>query len=127
MTTNDVMARLRAADEQDRGEAYRRGQEAGRGWACREARPNDLRRLEELDGAGSDDMISVFDNGQNKGVAWGLYETLHPQEEPDRAAVGAYWESVLGGGGQGLIDDADFARGFVEGALRVWDEVKDKL
>src|SRR5947209_6063528 len=44
-TMNDVITRLKAADELDRNMDYQAGREAGERWAQQEARPTQLRNL----------------------------------------------------------------------------------
>jgi hypothetical protein len=65
--------------------------------------------------------LEVYANGHNRGIPRHLSENIIGEEDVD------FWERVLGDGGSDRISDLDFARGFVEGALEVWDEVKDKL
>lgn len=50
---------------------------------------------------------------------WGEVKTIADQAE-------SFWQRVLGEH-KHRIESADFGQGFVDGALQVWDAVKDKL
>jgi hypothetical protein len=128
-TMDDVVARLRAADEMDRSEDYQEGRQAGEEWARDYARPRHLRRLRELADEPEFGLrnLDVFANGGNNGIAWDLYRYLHPRQDVDRVAVKVFWEEVLGDDGADRMEDVTFARGFCEGALDVWGKVEKKL
>ncbi len=55
-------------------------------------------------------------------VAW----AIDPEWEESLAAAEEFWEQRLGDEVR-VADDPQFVRGFVEGALELWREVKDKL
>ena len=58
----------------------------------------------------------------NAGIAGGLYRDINPRAEGDRSSVESFWEDALGGKWEALIEDADFATGFCEGALEIWNK-----
>jgi hypothetical protein len=126
---DEVIARLKAADDLDSKEEYQAGREAGETWAREDARPKELRALARLAEAeprfGIEGQLGIYANGMNRGIAWGLCEDLYPHEEC--RDVTTFWESILGDGGEDLIENHHFALGFCEGALDVWEKVKGKL
>jgi hypothetical protein len=122
----DVIARMKAAEELDSQETYQQGHKDGEEWARQEARPKALRRLESLM-AQQDDILGVWDNGMNSGIAWHLYQYLNPSLEVNRFDVKVFWESVLGENGHETISDYSYAKGFIEGTLEVWEQVQSKL
>jgi hypothetical protein len=129
-TMDDVIARLKAADEADNNEQRQRGVAAGARWAKDYARPRQLRRLhkEAVDAQhGLDYELGVFDNGMNQGIAVGLYGVILGAEDFDRDDAKNFWQEAIGDDGHELMDDFDFASGFCDGALDVWEKVADKL
>ncbi len=129
-TMDDVIARLKAADENDSNEQRQEGKEAGELWARDDARPRQLRRLlalDHLNGEGIDYHLGVYDNGMNHGIAWGLYAWLFNGDDFGNGDIDSFWEGAIGDGGREKIDDIDYASGFCEGALEVWEKVKGKL
>lgn len=76
---------------------------------------------------GLEGNLVLYTNGMYQGIAWGLYEGIAVYRDPDQHDVVAFWERALGQEWQSQIAEFDFARGFVEGALEVWDKVEDKL
>jgi hypothetical protein len=60
------------------------------------------------------------------GIGRALYWCLFPDRVPDRSEVEGFWLNALDTR-QHAIEIHDFARGFVEGALGVWEKVRGKL
>jgi hypothetical protein len=60
------------------------------------------------------------------GIGRSLYWRLFPDQSPDRSEIEAFWLNALDTRHQ-AIEVHDFARGFVEGALSVWEKVRGKL
>jgi hypothetical protein len=123
----DVIARLKAADEEDSSEAVQEGRAAGESWAREDARPKELRRLmrfwEQQEGA----RFHLEYAAKGAGIAKGLWNFLHPGEEGDWRDAEEFWEMTLGEGCGEKIEDVDYAYGFIDGATDVWDKVKDEL
>jgi hypothetical protein len=130
---DDVVARLRASKAKT-GDAFTiRGREAGREWAKDHAEAIQLERLdaytegdfgigctwqEWLEDPAPED--SAFGNDHH------LAEALSENPESfDRADGDGFWEFV--GASDEERSSGSFLVGFVEGALEVWNEVKDKL
>jgi hypothetical protein len=125
----DVVARLRAAEEMDRNKEYQQGFRAGEMWVREEARPKHLRLLEGLEDSeeGPAGSLEVFASEHEHGIAIGLYFVLHPRDEGSRQEARGFWDSILGDFGAERIEQLHFARGFVEGALAVWKAAKHKM
>jgi hypothetical protein len=126
----EVIARLKAADEADANEERQKGREVGERWAKRGARPRQLRRLDELI-SNSPYELEVCLLGFDKhvyGIAGGLYRAIHGrQNDIENIAVETFWENIVGENGRDRMEDLDFASGFCEGALEVWDQVRSEV
>jgi hypothetical protein len=124
---NEVVARLKAADELERSEEYQAGRTAGEAWAKEAATPRQLRRLVALaeDQYGITGHLHIFADSMNRGIGHGLADVMNPGQEFNLDSEG-FWIRVLGDDRQ-RIEDEDFARGFVDAAREVWEAVKGKL
>jgi hypothetical protein len=60
------------------------------------------------------------------GIGRALYWCLFPDRLPDRSEIECFWLNTLDDRQQ-AIEMHDFARGFIEGALGVWEKVRGKL
>jgi hypothetical protein len=60
------------------------------------------------------------------GIGRALYWCLFPDRVADRIEIEVFWLNVLETR-QHAIDVHDFARGFVEGALGMWEKVRGKF
>jgi hypothetical protein len=100
-----IVARMKAAAEEDAEREYQAGFKAGVNWARSAARPKELRRLSDGEYETADDFARL---------AW-------PEEDPSK-----FWVGITGDEDHRKIDD-DFVRGFGEGAEEVWDRVRRKL
>jgi hypothetical protein len=127
-TMDEVIARMKAAEERDSKEDYQAGVRCGENWAKLRATPKQLRRLQNAGGEGTsiEELLSAYARGLNRGIAWGLYVDLTGEADPDRRDVEQFVEGVLGVE-LASLDEWDFARGFIEGALDVWHKVENRL
>jgi hypothetical protein len=129
-TMEDVIKRLKAADELDSLETYQKGQKEGEQWAKTYARPRQLRSLDKEtrdDPYDVVDHIDMWNNNSNIGHEIGIFWAINGgEEEPDRSEAEAFWAKILEDN-KAMISDKDFAHGFVKGALRVWDAVESKI
>ena len=128
--SDDVVDRLRAAGEIAAKEEYEDGENAGRKWAKSTATPKELKRLE------------TYVNSANGNVDWWdvdcpnwcapfgaadyLVFALRLRDKDDHDAPNRFWTEALGNDTH-RIQDGDFLRGFGEGAIAIWEEVKDRL
>lgn len=123
-----AVERLRASKKRSDERELALGREAGAAWATNAAEAVELRRLQFFyDACRADDWDSFFDSGtgiDSYGVGERLFSVI-TAGEGDRNDGGRFWESIFGDGRQ-YPADAE-CRGFAEGALEIWDEVKDQL
>ncbi len=117
-------------EKKKKEEDSRAGREAGLKWALIQiARPERLRTLATFKEQRGDDLsaaLSVMNN--DGGIALGLY-TIVTGTKKCRDALDSldFWRSALGNSDPGRIQNLDFALGFIEEALEVWEALKDKL
>jgi hypothetical protein len=129
MNKEDIVKRMKAEAEEDSKEEYQEGYEMGKDWAQEYAKPRELRALDNLSRNSGCDLsvtLAVYVNGMNHSIAWGLWQAIYKQE-PNHDEVRRFWEEALGDDNADRIEDQDFARGFCEGALAIWEEVKDEV
>jgi hypothetical protein len=138
---DEVVARLRAADELDRNEDYRAGRAAGERWAEQEASPRQLRNLRrsvhESFNSLPQGLASVARDAAvawGPGVGWHVYfgtlgrvaVTTRAEIDAISAEADAFWRSTLGDDKR-RIESMSFGHGFVDGALGVWAKVESHL
>ncbi len=122
----EVIDRLRASRRRHESEQLALGNARGQSWARDQAEVGELILLERLrDECGRRDWDGLFMSGE--GDAYGSSEhfvfAIWPERDGDRGAATEFWEML----GIEHHPQDDFVRGFAEGALEVWDEVKDRL
>lgn len=109
-----VVERLRASKERVEATQLELGKTSGNRWAKEEAEYDELERIAEFDETGEDDPDVET-----------LQRLIDPTGEMIATSYGSwfvFWEKY------GHRDPTDaFARGFVEGAIEVYDEVADQL
>lgn len=143
----DVIQRLRASKQRGADALYRQGHEDGRRWASEQAEYDNLVRLEQLyeekrtgrdwekffdPRLGPDELtigeclmmavcpvLSVKANGET---------SIGNLVERDcwRHVCATFWKSIVGDD-DFKVDSPSYVRGFAEGALALWSEVKDRL
>jgi hypothetical protein len=129
-TLNDVIERLRASKARMQSDDYKEGQTAGRKWAERSAEVWQLIRLAWWrDRAGPEwenCLVTVRAKGYYAGEA--VAGTIMGVKASFQAAQ-SFWTSALPCPEKrhARSTNDDFVRGFADGALDVWDLVKDKL
>lgn len=124
-TMEDVIARMKAADELDEHEDYHEGVAAGEAWVKDVARPKQLRNLvNSLPNNTCDVGNALSTYAINNGIAFQLFMDI---EGKDGQECQAFWERVLGEGGWEKIEEFNFAYGFVDGALKIWEQIEDRI
>jgi hypothetical protein len=111
-----AIERLRASEQTEAAEDREAGAQAGRAWAKHKAKARQLRRLSE-----ANDHELFRGEPDSYGWAGVLHHAMHAGKCSDRDELGIFWERVLGDDAE-RVEDMDFAEGFVDGALEVWDE-----
>lgn len=114
----DTIKRMRLQNKEDQQETYEAGKEFGTGWAKRDARPKELRRLDRWRaefGWGHDFHHSEID-------ARNLVAAIHGADDDnfDRDDVASFFEG-------GEHEDDEWLHGFVDGALEVWAAIAPQL
>lgn len=122
---------LAEAEENRKSGERARGHAAGVAWASDHAGPRHLKRLSRAvdasDGHGSgdaDDLVEAHNGRYSRGHVTGLYRDIAGGFFHWNGAA-AFWRRVLGDDAADQIEDPEFAIGFVEGAIEVWDAVVD--
>ena len=147
---DDVVSRLkRLKAELSEGEAYKHGHAAGRDWAMNQALPDQLERIESFRNSTADnEWLATFRTRKGaRDLALSILgkpldggDEEHPRRRPGRKrrrrldaserhehrgrpAV-QFWRSLVE---PGDVTDTDYFRGFAEGAIEVWRDVRDRL
>lgn len=130
-TMTDVVQRLKGLKIKSEDAAFKDGFQTGQQWAKEKADPDQLAKLDECR---STDFLEDFIFKENDGDAFGpneyLARLLSDEPEPTRSSCVAFWEEILGdpaGKDMKKRFNVSWLRGFAEGALQVWDEVKDQI
>lgn len=131
----EMVLRLRAEVRADSQRQYDDGRRQGAWWAGYHAPARQLKRLrkeiEESDGNGTGDaayLIGVLTNGHNAGLVEGLYAAITGDDDGGHEEAASFWSQYLDGDqAHEAIEDEDFARGFIEGALEEWQAVANAV
>ncbi|MHB9005273.1 MAG: hypothetical protein ACYC6C_14710 [Coriobacteriia bacterium] len=115
-TMDDVVERLRASKRESGSALYKEGHELGSAWAKDYAEANELKNLDRA----SESPINFNDSEA-------LYMAIQPWNADYREGERDFWETVVGESRLDDVEEPDFLRGLVDGALEVWRAVKDKL
>jgi hypothetical protein len=122
----EVIARLRAAKHKHRHGASARGREAGTAWASNFARPEHLEALDDLINSGGTDYFADDPDQDYPPAERFYYEVIEPDHEGKRRAAMRWWSQNFEG-----LDEAgpsgEDVTGFAEGALTIWEQVKDEI
>jgi hypothetical protein len=130
----DAAERLRASKRKTEGKGMAGGIAAGKDWAAKYAEHRQLVTLAAANASLAADpsvrdfagLIGTLNEGDELAVSERLAEMIQGKEV-SRSEAREFWELALG---YELIEcrlSADFMAGFNEGALAVWQSVKDKL
>jgi hypothetical protein len=130
---DDVIARLKAAAMLEVNKEYQAGLKAGRKWAKQTATPKELRRLSNYCAATEGDPFfarwwdvdAVCWDKPSEATDY-FVSRVCPDRRDDRRATEQFWWVALGDDAL-HVEDADFLHGFGDGAVEVWDQVRDKL
>jgi hypothetical protein len=125
----DVISRLRASKAKSDEQVSQESQKAGRQWAMRWAEATWLERLVEAREATADwDWGAMFNSELNwpHECAY-LMMTGTERGEADHSDVRAFWETAIGDDYGKYKDDPAYIEGFLEGAMDLWHEVKDRI
>jgi hypothetical protein len=135
VSMKDVIARMKAAETQDRNEEYLAGRNAGESWVKEHARPRQLRALSGvLQGSEMTGEMAFVAQigvlGSMNGFPFQLYVVMNSIQDPDKVetkGIEAFWKEVCGDDPSDRRRSAGFAWGFAERAVELWTEIKDEL
>ena len=116
----DVIERLKAAEHADHAEAHSAGREAGKQWAMEDARPSELRRLNE-------NRHEEPAGELNAPLCWTGWVFALANGDLDARDANELAEHYTNG--LELDEDGEkaWAAGFIAGAMEVWDAVKSQI
>jgi hypothetical protein len=128
-TMDDVIARLRASKQREDDLDYRYGEAQGRDWAANHASAHALMRLEDYREWTGSEWRSLFESYTSSTTpAERLADVLLPPEEVamsyNRSSQLEFWQKITP---MHMPDTESFVRGFADGALALWLEVKDHV
>jgi hypothetical protein len=124
---DEVVERLRASKQRAESEQYQRGLTEGRDWAKGGAEFDELQNLSAWrQSMNEHDWSIVMHDSDGFGAAWfNLVNTIWPERADDRSAVDDFRESIMGDTMTPCT--AEFTRGFADGAIEVFEQVKRQL
>jgi hypothetical protein len=120
---NDIINRLRESNKECEKEVFEEGRRAGKEWASKYASAKELRRLAKWDNEHGQEMEWVSGDNDAYGVAHNILAVIDPDLDGDRSASVEFWTDCFGEG----YPEGELLRGFVVGAIELWDEVRSKL
>ncbi|MGE0536751.1 MAG: hypothetical protein AB7O68_17400 [Pirellulales bacterium] len=129
----DVVKRLRASKDEVGCKSYEAGFETGKKWAEVNADAKQLQNLEQLwDSCSTSHEWELQFDGESNSVysaAERLAFEINPEMDGERNEAAGFWEIAVGDDAvaESNLADDEFMRGFAEGALDVWGEVKGKV
>ena len=126
-TMDTVIARLRASKIQGASAFQKEGHVIGIGWAKEHAEFDELQRLARLD---ADEFFGSDWGGDGAyAAAEVLVFKIAGTDDYDRSAATDFWESLLGddADAETRLASLDFLRGFVEGAVELFEQVEGEL
>jgi predicted transcriptional regulator len=123
---DDVITRLRASKQASASDDYKAGYEAGVKWAKGRAEAVELERLDSLVNSTQFDWDEFVDESPNRSAYSAcerLVSIIIPEHDGDRRATADFWDQIS----DATYVKPAFVHGFGEGAMSVWEEVKDQL
>ncbi len=120
----DIISRLRESKLENDMKMREGSRRDGRMWAELDAEHIELEAL----GAAFSDPENRFEDNDHTAYSAGerFLFTICPDQDGDREAADCFWESQIPDA-KHLADSAAYVNGFIDGALEVWEEVKDQV
>jgi hypothetical protein len=117
----DVILRLRKLEEQVRTKTQEAGKCAGRDWACglTELNEEEFLALERM--AEFTELFDTEDGTDAYTASERLFFEMFPEDDGDRNASSVFWEIVA----QDPYPRAHFLKGFIEGAVEVYEAFRE--
>ncbi|HKZ80142.1 MAG TPA: hypothetical protein VJ124_17845 [Pyrinomonadaceae bacterium] len=126
----DVIDRLRESKRQSEGNDYKEGFSEGKDFAMHRAEARQLQAFEDFQERTQDwDGYFTQPNGRD---AWGLTDHLYFEIAPEGEQAGRdesaeFWTFAIGDSLDRYRLSSAWFKGFVEGALDVWQDVQSEL
>src|SRR5262249_12612635 len=127
----DTIERLRASKRTLDDDRFQDGFAMGQAWAKASAEAGELERLADLRDSSNQDSwgwqgnFNLPDSASAYSAAERIaFVILGEEYDGDRDEASNFWEQQAG---QKKHPPDEFVRGFAEGALEVWDLVKDQI
>ena len=125
-TMREVIARMKALKNKGGRGDRARGREAGISWAKNVAEPTHLERLDEIVNSAGEDYFAEDPDQDYSPAERFYYEVIEPNHEGRRRAALDWWSRTFDGIGEDGPLPAD-VEGFAEGAMEIWEQVRDEL
>jgi len=132
---DDVIERLRASKQSSGyGGRFKAGFDVGQDWARETAEASELENLERFRESAAQptkydkSWTGIFDPNTDHdydSLPEALFYHIRPTDDEDYSEAEAFWQRLAGDDWEDL--PASWYRGFCEGALDIWRQVKDKL
>lgn len=131
----EVIERLRLQRQQQESETFQQGFETGKSWATRKANFSQLQNLEALYNRLSNEptydwqwYFNPEDGSNAYSVEEYLFFEIEPRFDGERGAASDFWEEFWGDEYRSMNKiDGNWLRGFGEGALSIWNAVKERI
>lgn len=123
----DVIQRLKASKLENDSELYQQGREDGIEWAKHKATAGQLRRLSSLSERLTSDSLLSLVGSSPYGPGEHLVMCWLPENDVVPLRAAEFWESVAGHDWQALANEPEYVGGFAEGAIGMWEQVKNKI
>lgn len=123
-----IRARIQSTKEAGDFATEERGKEHGRGWACENADYRELKRLAAERESMDEIEMSEFFTEDFVAASW-FYETVNAKKLDDccHDCFDDFFAKLFGDDAREAVVDAAMIRGFVEGAMEIWNSVKDTI
>lgn|SRR5262245_37087507 len=132
---DDVIERLRASKQSSGyGGRFKAGFEVGQDWARETAEAKELENLERFREEAAKrtkyekSWTGMFDlniDHDYDSLGEALFYRIRPSADEDHSEAEEFWQGLAGDDWEDV--PASWYRGFCEGALEIWGQVKDKL
>jgi hypothetical protein len=124
-TMNTVIERLRQSKLKSEDSIMATGRKAGRHWAETRAEAPQLERLERARDPDDDWHFGVAEHGDGP-PADRFYYIIEPAMKGEYGEAASFWECQIYGTPE-THKDPTYVQGFAEGAMEIWEAVKDQL
>jgi len=124
-----AIERLKRLAQEEENETQANGTRLGREWAMEAAKPSELRRLKRFRESEGYDICMQYRENDAYEMERHLLLIISGDEDMDRNDREIFWGSAIGDMEKDLeqLNDPEFMKAFVEGAIQFWDEVENDI